>query len=166
MTPDEVGTPLWIERAASLVRYREEAVSFVARAGANLPADAEDAESVCLLWVEADGMDQNVSEHFDALNEGLLDSRGQLEVTRGADMSPRSEAQGLLVYQCTWSFRWDDDRDISVVLEIEPRSKRFGAWVATAGAEAITLSVPVDDTGLEDALTIAYYRAATRSPGI
>ena len=28
----------------------------------------------------------------------------------------------------------------------------------------MTLSVPIDDTRLEDALAIAYYRAATESP--
>jgi len=163
MTGDGGATPPWIERAASLVRYREEAISFISRASANLPADAEDAEAVCLLWEEADGLDRKVSEHFTALNAGLLDGRGQIDVTRGADIPHQSGAQGLLVYQCTWALSWDDDRDILVVLAIEPRSKRFSAWVAVAGAEAITLSVPINDIGLEDALAVAYYRAATRT---
>ena len=164
MMRDGGETPRWIERAANLVRYQDEAISFIARASASMPADAEDVEAVCLLWEEADGLDRKVSEHFTALNEGLLDGRGQLDLTRGADMSQRSEVQGLLVYQCTWAFQWDDDRDISVVLAIEPKSKRFSAWVAAAGTETITLSVPIDDTGLENALAVAYYRAATRSP--
>ena len=165
MTRDDGGPSRWIERADSLVRYREEAISFITRASADLPADAEDAEAVCLLWEEADGLDRKVSEHFCAMNQSLLHGRGQIGVTRGADMSQRPGVQGLLVYQCTWAVKWDDDREISVVLAIEPRSKRFSAWVAAAGAEAIPLSVPIDNTVLEDALAVAYYRAATRNTG-
>lgn len=164
MTREGGEAPRWIERAASLVGYRDEAVSFISRASANLPAHPEDEEAVCLLWTEADGLDQKVSDHFTAMNEGLLDGRGQLDVTRGADISKGFEAPDSLVYQCTWAFQWDDVREISLVLAIEPRSRRFSAWVAAAGAEDITLYFPIDDAGLEDALAIAYYRAATASP--
>ena len=133
---------------------------------ANLPADPEDAESVCILWREADELDRKVSDHFTEMNEGLLGGRGNLDVTRGADMYRQSEAQELLLYQCTWAFQWDDVRDISLVLAIEPRSKRLSAWVAAADAEAVRLSVPIDDAGLEDALAIAYYRAVTGSSNV
>jgi hypothetical protein len=166
MTCDGGGVPRWIEKAASLVRYREEALSFIERASASLPAVPEDAEAVCLLWEEADGLDRKVSERFTAMNDGLLDGRGQLDVTRGADISRRPEAQELLVYQCTWAFQWDEDRDISVVLAIEPRSARFSAWVTAGGEDAMPLSIPIDDTRLEDTLAIAYYRAATGAPGV
>jgi hypothetical protein len=162
MMPAEKGTPPWIERAASLVRYHEEARRFITRASAKLPADAEDTEAVCLLWQQADGIDRQVSEHFSAMNEGLLEGRGQLDVTRGADMSRRFGPESMLVYQCTWAFQWDD-RGISVVLAIEPRSKHLIAWIAASGSEVTQLSVPPDDGGLEDALGIAYFRAATRS---
>jgi len=165
VTHDDSGVQPWIERAASLVQYRDEADSFITRASANLPTDPEDAEAVCLLWTEADGLDRKVSAYFTAMNDALLDGRGRLDVTRGADVSRGSEERDSLVYQCTWAFQWDEVRDISLVLAIEPRSKHFNARVAAAGAEAVALSVPIDDARLEDALAIAYYRAATGSTG-
>ena len=161
---DGDGPPRWVERAANLVRYRDEALEFIARAGANLPAETRDMEAVCLLWDEADGLDRTVSDHFTAIIDGLLDGRGQLDVTRGANMTQRFGAEGMLVYQCAWTLAWDDHRRIAVVLAIEPRSGSFDAWVGAAEAEATTLPVPITDSRLEDALAIAYFRAATSPP--
>ncbi len=161
MTAEGDGTPRWVDRAANLVRHGDEALEFIARASANLPADAQDVEAVCLLWDEADRLDRTVSDHFAAMNDGLLDGRGQFDVTRGADMTERFGPEGMLVYQCTWTLEWDSHRRIAVVLAIEPRSRSFDAWVVAAEGEAITLSVPVADSRLEDALAIAYFRAAT-----
>lgn len=154
---------VWVERAMNLIRYHDEALEFISRASANLPTAAKDTEAVCLLWDEADGLDRTVSGHLATINDRLLDGRGQFDVTRGADMTYRFGAEEMLVYQCTWTLMWDGHRRIVVVLAIEPRSKSLDAWVGAVEGEGITLSVPITNLQLEDALVITYFRMTTNT---
>ena len=77
----------WINRAKSLVDYHSEARGFLSRASAYFPVTPEDAEAICLLWVQADSLDEELYGSLVAMNEGLLEGAGEIVIAT----EPRSQ---------------------------------------------------------------------------
>ena len=161
MTDTSQPIPEWIERAKSLVDYHSEAKGFLSRASAYFPVTPEDAEAICLLWVEADRLDEEVYGALLAMNEGLLQGAGEIDVTRGADIVEDIGDAETLVYQCTWSLDWGAQKRVGVVLSIEPRSHSFTALVQSSGGGESALGMPLQADSVRQALSLAYYRAMT-----
>ena len=161
MTDSDHPSLNWIDRAKSLVDYHSEASGFLSRASAHFPVTPEDAEAICLLWVEADSLDGKLYGSLDAMNEGLLEGSGDIDVTRGADIVEAIGGGEALVYQCTWSLDWQSERRVAIVISIEPRSQNLSALVQSSGGEPIPLSIPLQIDSLQQALSLAYYRALT-----
>lgn len=151
----------WLQRAQALVDYHEEATAFLRRAGEYFPVSPEDVEAVCALWVEADHLDESLYGALEAMSQELLAGSGVIDVTRGADTIPVPGGDESLVYQCTWSLDWPDDRRVAVVLSIEPGSRAFSASVQSSGGGSSPLGVPIQADALQQALSLAYYRAST-----
>ena len=151
----------WIERAKGLAAYHSEAEGFLSRASEYFPVTPEDAEAICLLWVEADSLDQELYGSLEAMNEGLLEVSAEIDVTRGADIVEGIGGGDALVYQCTWSLDWQSERRVAIVISIEPRSQTLSALVQSSGGEPILLSFPLQIDALQQALSLAYYRAMT-----
>ena len=161
MTDSDHPSLNWIDRAKSLVDYHSEASGFLSRASAYFPVTPEDAEAICLLWVEADSLDGKLYGSLEAMNEGLLEGSGDIDVTRGADIVEAIGGGEALVYQCTWSLDWQSERRVAIVISIEPRSQNLSALVQSSGGEPIPLSIPLQIDSLQQALSLAYYRALT-----
>ncbi|MDP6072551.1 MAG: hypothetical protein QGG34_13505 [SAR202 cluster bacterium] len=149
----------WIERAERLVEYHVEAAEFVRRVGSQLPNKPGDAESVCLLWTQADDLDETLCGLFDQMNGRLLNGEGRIEVTRGADVTEGFGSEPELVYQCTWTLEWSAQSSISFVLSIGPRSGAVALAAAAIRSEWTQLRLPLDETQAKRALGLAYYRA-------
>lgn len=161
MTDSDHPSLNWIDRAKSLVDYHSEASGFLSRASAYFPVTPEDAEAICLLWVEADSLDGKLYGSLEAMNEGLLEGSGDIDVTRGADIVEGIGGGDTLVYQCTWSLDWQSERRVAIVISIEPRSQNLSALAQSSGGEPIPLSIPLQIDSLRRALSLAYYRALT-----
>ena len=154
----------WINRAKSLVDYHSEARGFLSRASAYFPVTPEDAEAICLLWVQADSLDEALYGSLVAMNEGLLEGGGEIDVTRGADLVERVGGGDTLVYQCTWSLDWEPGNRIGIVIAIEPRSQNFTGTIQSSRGGESPLTMPIQTGALRQALTLAYYRAMTATP--
>ena len=164
MTDRNKPTLNWIERAKSLVDYHSEAEGFLSRAGAYFPVTPEDAEAICLLWVEADSLDEMLYGALEEVNQGLLERSGEIDVTRGADIVEEIGAGDACVYQCTWSLDWQSERRLAIVISIEPRSQSLSALVQSSGGEPIPLSIPLQIDSLQQAISLAHYRTMTATP--
>ena len=154
----------WIDRAKSLVEYHSEARGFLSRASAYFPVMPEDAEAICLLWVDADRLDEEIYGSLVAMNDGLLESGGEIDVTRGADIVEGIGGEETFVYQCTWSLDWGQEKRIGIVISIEPRSQSFTALVQTSAGNETSLALPFQSEAVQQALSLAYYRAMTVPP--
>ena len=79
----------WIDRTRRMAEYRDEAFDFLRRASAaGLPSVESDVELVCRLWATADERDVLICEALTKFDEALFDTRGELEITRGAEPRP------------------------------------------------------------------------------
>ena len=161
MTENDQPSLSWIDRAKSLVDYHSEARGFLSRASAYFPVTPEDAEAICVLWVEADRLDEELYGSLEAMNQGLLEGSGEIDVTRGAGIVEGIGGGDSLVYQCAWSLDWEPQKRIAIVLSIEPRSQSFTALVQSSSGEPHALSVPFQTDAVRQALSLAYYRAMT-----
>ncbi len=124
----------------------------------------EDAEAICLLWVQADSLDEELYGSLVAMNEGLLEGAGEIDVTRGADLVEGVGGGDTLVYQCTWSLDWEPGNRIGIVIAIEPRSQNFTGTIQSSRGGESPLTMPIQTGALRQALTLAYYRAMTATP--
>jgi hypothetical protein len=163
MTQSDRSNLRWLDRAKALVDYHFEAIGFMARASEYFPVTPEDAEAICLLWVDADSLDEKLYGSLEAINEKLLESAGEIDVTRGADVVEGISGDETLVYQCTWSLDWQSKQRLAIVISIEPRSQSLTAMVQSSGCEPDHLSIPIQTDALQQALSVAYYRAVTAS---
>jgi hypothetical protein len=153
----------WLDRAKALVDYHSEAIGFMSRASEYFPVTPDDAEAICLLWVDADSLDEKLYGSLEAMNKVLLESAGEIDVTRGADLVEGIGGDETLVYQCTWSLDWQSKQRLAIVMSIEPRSQSLTAMVQSSGGEPDHLSTPIQTDALQQALSVAYYRALTAS---
>ena len=151
----------WIERAQNLVNYHEEAKGFLERAGTHFPVVPQDAEAVCLLWVESDLLDEKIYSSLEEINKILLSGVGEVDLTRGADFVIGGANEAILVYQCTWSLEWQPQKRISVVLSIDRNSMDILGMVQSSGGDPISIGFPIAIDTVTRGLSLAYYRAMT-----
>lgn len=155
----------WLERAHKLVTYHQEALGFIQRIGQQLPASPSDALAVGRLWLEAEKLDPVVCGLLDEMNVGLLGGKGELDTTRGASLA-QSPAEDRLVYECTWSLRWEDSRGVSVDLALDSLSEAYYITVrGLQSGQAERVRFPLDEAELKEALVNAYVADATFGSG-
>ncbi len=155
----------WLERAQKLVAYHQEALGFIQRIGQQLPASPSDALAVGRLWLEAEKLDPTVCGLLDEMNVGLLGGKGELDTTRGASLA-QSPADDRLVYECTWSLRWEDSRGVSVDLAMDSLSEAYYVTVrGLQSGQAERVRFPLDEAELKEALVNAYVADATCGSG-
>ncbi|MCI0438329.1 MAG: hypothetical protein L0177_04265 [Chloroflexi bacterium] len=154
--------PGWLDRARRLREYRREALEFIERVQSQFPVSRDHARAVSLLWYEADQRDDTVCSLLAEVNSGLLESSGEMDITRGASLRAIGFGMGLppeqaVFYECAWSLAWGSDRGISVVLAIDPRNSAFDAHVrALKTRESHRVPYPFTDADLKEPLTLAY----------
>lgn len=154
--------PHWLERARKLVSYHREALDFVDRVKEQFEAVPGDAQALCILWTEADALDETVCTLLNEMNDGLIDGAGEVDITRGASVRPDAMGRDTLFYDCSWSLRWGDVRCVSVNLAIEPGSHALEAQVRAQNAGVVNrVPTPMVEADLKESLVTAYAAEAT-----
>ncbi|MFN3974591.1 MAG: hypothetical protein ACK4K2_04870 [Dehalococcoidia bacterium] len=182
----------WIERVRRLVAYQQEAVGFLERVRQQFPlAMPQHAPAVARLWLLADEVDPFLCTLLEELNRGLLEGKGQVDTTRGAQvrqegmplgpglegvpgLSPQLlEGKETMRYDCTWSLRWEPAKTVAVQLSVEPDSEVFRG-VAMAHQAGLTRDVvcPIRsgerqrfEEGVRDALLECFASEMVCAPG-
>ncbi len=156
----------WLERIRKRVSYYEEALDFIGRVGKQLDVTPADAPALCMLWVEADALDETICSLVSEINDGLLEGRGELDITRGASVRPTGPTPGpdqeSVFYECSWTLTWDDALGVSVNLAIDPRVMMPEGEVRAAKAGLTRRTrYPLEESDLKGALADAYVAEVT-----
>lgn len=138
--------------------YVPEATEFIGKAGEDFRLKTEDALTVAYLWLEADRMDALNCSFLEDLNVGLLESEGEIEVTRGVSLNTANSMEQGSVYDCSWSLLWNHQLGIKISLITEAHSFRtYEIKVASKKTKKrIRISYPTKDSDIKDAVISAY----------
>ena len=148
----------WIDQARKLQVYLEEATEFIDRSGEDFCLSTGDALAIAYLWLEADGLDALICSFLGDLNIGLLDSNGEIEVTRGVSLNTEDSIEQDSVYDCSWSLLWNHQLGIKISLITTPTSFRSYEIKVTSkkARTGIHVSYPVEDSKIKEAIISAY----------
>lgn len=147
-----------------MTEYRSEAADFIRRAGSALPAADADLELVCRLWTEADEHDTFVCEALQKFDDAVFETKGELEITRGAEPVTTPEGNVMLSYLCTWTLARPDSQSASVVLSADQVSGQLMFEIRDSTGAGHPIDFPVREEGkLYDALTSSFFAMYSRS---
>ena len=148
----------WIAQARKMKIYVPEATELIGKAGEDFRLKTEDALTVAYLWLEADRMDALNCSFLEDLNVGLLESEGEVEVTRGVSLNTANSMEQDSVYDCSWSLLWNHQLGIKISLITEAHSFRtYEIKVASKKTKKrIRISYPAKDADIKDAVISAY----------
>ncbi len=165
MTPREDNPELerWLGRARRMVGYRDEALDFLGRAGAQVAVFESDVGLVCRLWAVADEYDEILCRALSAFDSALFDVAGELDITRGVETRPTGEVESSVVFLCTWSVVRMGSDGVSCILYSEQMIGDIGLEVRDSRGVSHSLPFPLDDlSGLYEALGDAFFILAAR----
>ena len=149
---------IWLDRARRMVEYRAEATGFLRRVAETLPAHESDVESVCRLWATADERDVLICDALTKFDEALFDTRGELEITRGAEPRPATNDEERLFYICSWTLSRQDGHAVSVTLAADQLTGVMTFEVLDAAGFATPIPSPDEDAeSLYEALAGAFF---------
>lgn len=181
----------WIERVRRLVAYQQDAVGFLERVRQQFPlAVPQHAPALARLWLLADELDPFLCTLLEELNRSLLEGKGQVDTTRGAQvrqegmplrpglegipgLAPQLEGRETMRYDCTWSLRWEPGKAVAVQLSVEPDSEVFqGVAMAHQARIARDVACPIRsgerqrfEEGVRDALLECFASEMVCTPG-
>ena len=165
----------WVDRTRRMAEYRDEAFDFLRRAAASgLPSVESDVELVCRLWATADERDVLICDALTKFDEALFDTRGELEITRGAEPRPAPNDDERLLYVCAWTLSRPDapdapdadngGRSVSVALTADRLTGRMTFEVVDVLGVSAPIPPPDDHAadghgadGLYEALSSAFF---------
>ena len=153
----------WIDQARKLKSYLQEATEFIGKAGEDFRLSTEDALTVAYLWLEADRMDVLNCSFLEDLNVGLLESKGDIEVTRGVSLNTENSIEQVSVYDCSWSLLWNHQLGLKISLITEAHSFRTYEIKVTSKKtrNRIQVSYPPQNSDIKDAIISAYVLEST-----
>ena len=147
-----------------MTEYRAEAADFIRRAGSLLPAVDADVELVCRLWSVADEYDAYICEAMQKFDDAVFETKGELEITRGAEPITTPEGNVTLSYICTWTLARPDSQSASVVLTADQISGRLTFEIRESSGAARTIGFPIEeDERLYEALTSSFFAMYSQS---
>ena len=165
MTPEQDNPELnrWVERARSMVGYRDEALDFIGRAGEQVPVFESDVGLVCHLWAVADEYDEIMCRALTAFDSALFDTEGELDITRGVETRPASETESSVIFICTWAIAPPGRKGVGCILYGEQMSGAVGLEVRDSHGASYPLPFPLDNpSALYEALSDAFFGLGAR----
>lgn len=161
----DTGIDPWLDRVRRMTEYRAEAADFIRRAGSLLPAADADVELVCRLWAIADEHDTYICEALQEFDNAVFETRGELDITRGAEPTTTPEGNVVLSYLCTWTLARPDSQSASVVLTADQVSGELTFETRDTAGAGRTIGFPLrEDEKFYEALTSSFFTMYSRSP--